>query len=421
MTAESTSTAAGEAADPARTEADEGATTSSHDERRRGRFARGISRFTMAIHVPPALAFGEIFRRLGAPYPFLLGAVAAGAAYLPFPSVFAALLWDKPRGTLTRLLVQEPYFVHWCACFGSAAPITLVALLAPVWALVRGAPVVGPGNEALIATIGTWSLAIYGAFLLIAAYGVLVRRRWVAVNEIEIPVRGLPEAFDGYRIAQLSDLHIGGFSPLATGLRWARLTNEQKPDVIVLTGDYVTSGTVFHDDIAATVGALQAPDGVVVSMGNHDYFGEGDPLIDKLRARGVTVLRNASTAIERAGEQLRIGAVDDTWTGRDDLAATLRDGVPHVVLAHDPDLFESAARQGVPLMLSGHTHGGQVALPFFAERFNPARLRHKHTLGLYRDGDAYHYVHGGLGITGPPVRLGVPPEIAILTLRRAGS
>jgi uncharacterized protein len=121
----------------------------------------------------------------------------------------------------------------------------------------------------------------------------------------------------------------------------------------------------------------------------------------------------------RDGETLRIGALDDTWTGRDDLTATLRDGLPHVVLAHDPDLFEAAAKQGVPLVLSGHTHGGQVAVPFLAERFNPARLRHRHTLGLYRDGDAYHYVHGGLGITGPPVRLGVPPEIAILTLRSA--
>jgi uncharacterized protein len=176
---------------------------------------------------------------------------------------------------------------------------------------------------------------------------------------------------------------------------------------------------VFHDDIAATVAALEAKDGVVVSMGNHDYFGEGDPLVEKLRAKGATVLRNASSTIVRGGETLRIGALDDTWTGRDDLGATLREGIPHVVLAHDPDLFEAAAQQGVPLVLSGHTHGGQVAVPFLAERFNPARLRHRHTLGLYREGDAYHYVHGGLGITGPPVRLGVPPEIAILTLRSA--
>lgn len=376
----------------------------------RSRFARGIQRFTIAIHVPVSVAFGEILRRLGAPWPFALGLGLAALSFAPFPGVLASLLWDRPRSTARRLLLEEPYYVHWCACFASALPITLACIVWPLACLVRGLPVALPG---------TFALGVHGFFLVLAAYGVLVRRKRVVVNEIEVPIEGLPAAFDGYRIAHLSDLHVGGFSPLATALGWAALANAQKPDLTVITGDLVTSGTAFHDDIAEAVAALRAKDGTVVSMGNHDYFGEGDPLVDKLRDRGVTVLRNAAQLVRRANDELRIAALDDTWTRRDDLPRVLADGVPTVLLAHDPDLFFPAAAAGVPLTLSGHTHGGQVALPFFAERWNPARFQHKHTLGLYRVGDAYQYVHGGLGVTGPPVRLGVPPEIALITLRRA--
>lgn len=376
----------------------------------RSRFARGVRLFSIAIHVPVSVAFGEIFRRFGAPWPFALGLGAAALSFAPFPGVLASLLWDRPRSTARRLLFEEPYYVHWCACFASAIPIALACVVWPLVCVARGVPSALPG---------TFALGLHAFFFLLAAYGVLVRRKRVVVHRIDVPIEGLPAAFDGYRIAHLSDLHVGGFSPLSTALRWAALANDQKPDLTVVTGDLVTSGTAFHDDIAAAVAALEAKDGTVVSMGNHDYFGEGDPLVHKLRDRGVTVLRNASRLVRRANDELRVGALDDTWTRRDDLPALLADGVPTVLLAHDPDLFFPAAAAGVPLTLSGHTHGGQVALPFFAERWNPARFQHEHTLGLYRVGDAYHYVHGGLGVTGPPIRLGVPPEIALLTLRRS--
>jgi hypothetical protein len=378
----------------------------------RSRFARTLTRFTQAIHLPAALAFGEIAKRLGAPapYAYAIGLGTAALAYLPYPTVLASLMWDKPRSKARRLLVEEPYYAHWCACFASAVPITLASIAWPLTCLAQGRPAELPG---------AFALGTYGFFLGLSIYGVMVRRKVVVVRRVEVPIVDLPEAFDGYRIAQLSDLHVGGFSPLATALEWAALANAEKPDLTVVTGDLVTSGTAFHDDITEAVAALSAKDGTVVSMGNHDYFGEGDPLVQKLRGRGVSVLRNESRLIQREGAEMRVGALDDTWTKRDDLPKVLRDGVPTVLLAHDPDLFFPAAEAGVPLTLSGHTHGGQVALPFFAERWNPARLKHKHTLGLYRVGDAYHYVHGGLGVTGPPVRLGVPPEIAILTLRRA--
>ena len=195
----------------------------------------------------------------------------------------------------------------------------------------------------------------------------------------------------------------------------------------MVTGDLVTSGTLFYDDIAAVVGDLRAKDGVLVSMGNHDYFGDGEPLVEKLRASGARVLRNEGYLLERGaagapGEPhgLWLSAIDDTWTRRDDMDRAL-DKCPHtassILLAHDPARFPAAAAKGVALTLSGHTHGGQVAVPFLAKTLSLSHLAHKFHLGLYRIGRSTLYVHPGLGTTGPPMRLGVAPAVVVLTLR----
>jgi predicted MPP superfamily phosphohydrolase len=135
------------------------------------------------------------------------------------------------------------------------------------------------------------------------------------------------------------------------------------------------------------------------------------------------VLRNRGVTVARDGAHLYVGGVDDTWTRRDDVARAMSGrppGAPAVLLAHDPDLFPAAAAAGADLVLSGHTHGGQFAVPGFARRWNLARLMTSFTTGLYRAGDSALYVNRGLGTTGPPIRLGARPEIAVLTLRAAG-
>jgi predicted MPP superfamily phosphohydrolase len=157
-------------------------------------------------------------------------------------------------------------------------------------------------------------------------------------------------------------------------------------------------------------------------LGNHDYFGEGEPLISLLRGGGVTVLRNEHRTIARGDDRLVVAGVDDTYTRRADIARALEGseaGLPVVALAHDPQLFEALARRGVALVLSGHTHWGQLALPFAAERVNLSGLSYRYHAGLYSSGASTLYVHPGLGTTGPPVRLGAPPEITVLRLRRA--
>lgn len=377
-------------------------------------FLRAVVLITAAVHLPVAIAMTGGARLLGLDHAGLIGAAIAIGLFGLFPSRARRLFPDRPRSWWELHLVDEPYFAHFCAALGAAIPIALVAVTAPLAQLLQGRPIAFPFELAFY---------IYLFLLAVAAWGVFVRRRWVEEQEIEVPIAGLPEAFDGYRIAHLSDLHVGGFTPRQVFERWFARANAKKPDLVAITGDMVTSGTAFHEDIADVIGQLEARDGVVVAMGNHDYFGEGEPLVHLLREKGARVLRNEGLVIERNGQRLHLAGVDDNWSRRDNLEKALRSRIANdttVLLAHDPVMFEEARRAGVELTLSGHTHGGQVAMPFFAKKLSLAQLTHKHFLGLYREGKSAVYVNAGLGTTGPPLRLGVPPEIAVLVLRAAG-
>ncbi len=377
-------------------------------------FLRVLIAVTAVMHVPVALAVAELGRRMGWPRPFLVGSMWAGLGAILFVGRVRAGMPDRKRHAAVVRLFDIPYFIHWCAALWTLVPAVVATLVAPVGDLLRGVPVGLPMDA---------YLAFYLSGLVVCGYGVLVRRRWVRVVEREVPVCGLDPAFDGFRIAHLSDLHIGTLTPKAWGLSWVRAANARGVDLAVVTGDMVTSGTQYHDDIAEVVGALRAEMGVFVSLGNHDYFGDVEPLVSRLRARGVKVLRNEGVVIERGEEAFWLAGIDDTWTRRDDLAAALRGrprGVPVVLLAHDPESFDKAAEAGADLVLSGHTHGGQIAVPFFNRRASLVSFGHRYGLGIYRYAGATLYVHPGLGTTGPPMRLGVAPEVTILVLRSDG-
>jgi predicted MPP superfamily phosphohydrolase len=157
-------------------------------------------------------------------------------------------------------------------------------------------------------------------------------------------------------------------------------------------------------------------------MGNHDYFGAGEPLVRSLEDNGIQVLRNRAHVLERGDARLVVAGVDDTWSGRAELPRTLARrpaGAFTLLLAHDPDLFPEAAALGARLTLSGHTHGGQIAVPFLARKLNLARLMSRFTAGTYWRNGCALYVNRGVGTSGPPIRVGVPGELTLLTLRRA--
>jgi len=379
--------------------------------RRMSSFLHVLTAITVAVHVPVLAAVADAGRRLGvrgAPW-IALGWAALGVAL--FVGRARAGMPDRRRHGAVVRLVDIPYFIHWCAAVWAFVPSVLATILVPAIDALRGAPLHWPMG---------WYSASYFSGLLVCGYGILIRRRWFRVVEREARIAGLDPRLDGLRIAHLSDLHIGTLTPLAWGLAWSRAANARSPDLAVVTGDMVTSGTEYHEDVAAVVAELRARAGVFVCMGNHDYFGEGEPLISMLRARGVGVLRNEGVVVDHRGARLWLAGIDDTWTRRDDLAAALRDrpaGAATVLLAHDPVRFDPSAEAGVELVLSGHTHGGQIAVPFFYRALGLANLAHRYRLGFYRRGRSTLYVHPGLGTTGPPLRLGVAPEVTVLVLR----
>lgn len=378
------------------------------------KFLRVLVAITAGCHLPFVVAVAEAMRRAGveARTSWGIGAACGVLGVFLFLGRAKNGMHDDRRPWWETFLVDLPYYVHWAACVWCLVPSIVYLVLEPIVDAIRGVPI-GPSPGFFM-----WT---YALGLLVCGYGVTLRRWFFQVREHEIPVRGLDPAFDGYTIAQLSDLHIGANTPLWWAMRWVRATNGVAPDLVAVTGDMVTSGVVFHEDIATLVGELRAKDGVVVSMGNHDYFGDGEPLITLLLQKGARVLRNEGMVVERdGGARLFVTAIDDTWTRRADMTRALEarpDGVPVVMLAHDPDKFPQAADRGVDLVLAGHTHGGQIAVPFLARHVNASKLAHHYHLGIYKRGSATLHVHPGLGTTGPPIRLGVAPAVVLLRLR----
>lgn len=370
------------------------------------RFEKIVLSAAVALHLPWMVWLGLTARRvlqLG-----WLGAVAAAiagvASLLGFLSCARALAHDRPRPRWRVRLLELPYFVHLGA---------LVVAFVPLLVLGACAALGGPSS------LRAGSYVLCASYLL-SAYGVLVRRLRYRVQELPAALVDLPAELQGLRVAHLSDLHIGGLMRARFAQRWVEATNAARPDLIVLTGDYVTSGVAFHEEIADLLAGLQAPLGVYASMGNHDYFGDGEPLMSLLEARGITVLRNRGLDLEHRGARLHLAAVDDIYTGRCDLGRALRARpaeVPCILLAHDPETFDAAAARGVSLTLSGHTHAGQLALPFLGRWASLSHLAHPYHGGFYRRGDALLYVSPGLGTTGLPLRIGTTPTIAIHCLR----
>ena len=264
----------------------------------------------------------------------------------------------------------------------------------------------------------------------VIAYGTLVERNRFEIKELQLEFDELPQGFDGYRIVHLSDLHARSFSKRTDKIEKAvRKINSLKPDLIAFTGDLITLTPDEIDCIASSLGALEASDGVVSVLGNHDYGTYADTsgvllqgLIDREAALGWNLLLNEHKVLRRDVDTIVVVGVENTssshfFPSNGDLnkAAAGTEGAFRIVLTHDPMHWESEILgQDYALTLSGHTHAMQLSI--FG--WSPSSLMFRHSNGLYTEGAQHLYVNAGLGETIFPARIGARPEITLITLRR---
>ncbi len=238
-------------------------------------------------------------------------------------------------------------------------------------------------------------------------------------HAVTIPL--LPKALDGFRIVHLSDVHHSPLTGREQIERAVRIANNLQPDIIALTGDYVSHERQYAAPCAEMMGRLKARCGVFAVLGNHDHWTDAALVTDLFKAEGIRMLTNEGMRFEDSGESFWLAGVDDTMVGLEDLDLALagsRAGEAKLLLAHNPLVLRRAARAGVDLVLAGHTHGGQVT--WRSETSRSGRPRRRLLRGLGRQGNTQIYVSRGLGTVVLPIRYGCLPEVALLELRCGG-
>ncbi len=238
----------------------------------------------------------------------------------------------------------------------------------------------------------------------------------LTIENIKISLKRLPKNLEGFRIIHLSDIHHSPFTNLEHISRAVKIANELQPDMFILTGDYVSHEPEYIAPVAEVLGKLEAEFGTFACLGNHDHWTDAESVTNCMRDEKITVLINEGFRLTAKGAAFWLAGVDDYMVGKTDLPGALRGSFPDemkMLLAHNPIIARRAARVGVDLMLSGHTHGGQIKIRDEEKRILPRR---KLKNGLYRRKDTQIYITRGIGTVVLPVRYQCPPEISLIEL-----
>lgn len=264
-------------------------------------------------------------------------------------------------------------------------------------------------SDAPIRTLaGNWSKIAKGA---------MDEANSLSLERVDIFLKRLPQKLDGFKIIQLSDTHHSPFTTLEHIERVVKVANRLKPDMFLLTGDYVSHEREYIAPVAAVLGRLKAKYGVHACLGNHDHWTDADLVTHLFRGEGINVLINEGFRFEARGSSFWLAGVDDYMVGKTDVPAALKGSFPDemkLLLAHNPIIFREAARYGVDLILSGHTHGGQIKVRSEEKRILPQR---KLKAGLHTRRESQIYITRGIGTVVVPMRYQCPPEISLLELR----
>ena len=380
-------------------------------------------------------------------FPSRAGWIAGAAVIALYFLYFGLYLWgarNVPTATHLRLwdaLVDAP-FLWWI--FASTLAFAVVVV---VW-LVRGAvrvangiarsarpaPAAQPassGSSRRKFLEGAATAAVAGPFVA-GAYGLLYGRLNLETTHQPIYLKNLPKAFDGFRIAQLSDIHIGPFMSEDEIRKYVQIANALKPDMMVLTGDFLIFDPSPKRAVVAALSGLRAPFGVFGCMGNHDSWAHAEEaLTDLFGQAGVRILRQQHTLIRDSGERINLIGIDyansrymSAGFGHmsaqhlEGMEALMEQDAVNILLSHNPDTFNRAAELGIDLSLAGHTHGGQLALEFISPELAPSRIVTPYVAGWFQRPGGQLYVNRGIGTIAAPMRVGAPPELTVYQLVR---
>lgn len=242
------------------------------------------------------------------------------------------------------------------------------------------------------------------------------------VERVRIPIPNLPSALDGFRIVQISDIHYYPFTTIELVSRAVEMANQLQPDLTVLTGDFIWHEVEAVFELVPSLARLNAKNGVYAGLGNHDHWTDVKVVSRAIEQERLSLLVNQGVPISIGQNTLYLASLDDGWSGKPDLAAAMAnyaDGAITVLMMHEPDLApEYAVDKRIHLQLSGHSHGGQVRLPFYGPLILPY-LSWQYPMGLYNINGMWLYTNRGLGTTNVPVRVNCAPEITELTLVNA--
>jgi uncharacterized protein len=275
------------------------------------------------------------------------------------------------------------------------------------------------------ATVAVGTVPFVAAF-----YGLVYGRLEIEISRFRVALPRVPRGFQGFRIAQLSDIHIGPFMSAAEIRHCVEMTNRLKPDLILLTGDYVIWDPSTQHAVVDALSGLRAPYGLFGSLGNHEMWARvEDSITEIFAAQGTRMLRKENATLHAGSDELNLIGVDfqthhPMGSHHEGVVHEYLDGVEplirrdtaNILLSHNPNTFDRAAALGIELSLAGHTHGGQVAFEFISPEISPSRLVTPYVAGWFSKPGAKLYVNRGIGTIGVPMRMGAPPEITLYEL-----
>ncbi len=342
----------------------------------------------------------------------------------------ALLLRPVPAKGSARVAVKAYTALAFASIFGLVFLLLTAAAFGTAWMGLQVTGVFGVliSQQGLITTrdlVATYGLLIVGGAI---GYGYLFGQRRVVVNAFDAGLSNLDRGGNGLRVVQISDIHLGHNMTASRVAHYVERINRLEPDIVCITGD-ITDGLDHSHETFPALGGIRARLGVFAILGNHDHYAGPDDVEHALRTHtGFTVLRDSVATVRDNGQTLHIVGLDDRgldWARGvpehpelERVLSGIPPDEPRILLSHRPDLFEHAARLGVELILAGHTHGGQLALPWpGGRRPSLAHFMTRYPRGTFQDGESLLHVNLGLGVTGQPVRLATPREITLLTLR----